>query len=80
MSPSKYVTKYPTLVEVEAADHRQICKWYRFLGSPGMSAIASGDFEEVCAAEAKIMNRIADRLKEFGGFTPEISKSLGWGS
>jgi hypothetical protein len=78
---------YPTLDEVNAADHYQVCKWYRFLPSPGMNAIEKSrahweppgpEFEEEIQREVVIMNRISDRLKEFGGFTPEISKSLGW--
>ena len=57
---------YPTLEQVNEADHYQICKWYRFLRS-------SENMEE-----AIIMKRIVERCNEFGGFTPEISKSLGW--
>jgi len=69
---------YPTLEQVNSASHYQICSWYRFLPSPGSRAIGRPDFEEVLNREAPIMDRIAERLKEFGGFTPEISKSLGW--
>ena len=69
---------YPTIEQVNAANHYQICSWYRFLESPGTRAIGKDNFQEVLEAEVKIMNRIAERLKEFGGFTPEISKSLGW--
>jgi len=58
---------YPTIEQVDVATHYQICGWWRFLKSPK-------DDKQV-----KIMNRIGERLKEFGGFTPEISKSLGWG-
>lgn len=68
----------PTLDEINAASHYQICSWYRFLPSPGSSAINKSNFREVLDAEAFLMNRIVERLKEFGGFTPEISKSLGW--
>jgi hypothetical protein len=57
----------------------QICKWWRFLKSPGMSAVGKPDAEEVREREAKIMERIQERLKEFGGFTPAISKAIGWG-
>jgi len=58
---------YPDTEQVEAASHYQICKWYRFLKSPTSDS------------QVKTMNRIIDRLKKFGGFTPEISKSIGWG-
>jgi DNA-binding ferritin-like protein len=43
-----------------------------------MHAIGKPNSEEVLNREAPIMDRIAERLKELGGFTPEISKSLGW--
>ena len=72
--------KYPTIEEVDAADHEQICYWYRFLESPGMSAINSSSevYETVSRKECEVMNRMSERLKEFGGFTPEISKKIGW--
>ena len=72
--------KYPTLEEVNAADRYQICRWWRFLPSPGMSSSkkSSAEFTKALDAEAPIMNQIAKRFKEMGGFTPEISKSIGW--
>jgi hypothetical protein len=57
---------YPTLEEVNSADRISICRWYRFLSSP--------DSKERTA----IMERIMERYKELGGFTPEISKEIGW--
>lgn len=69
---------YPTLEEVETASHRQICIWWRFLNSPGMSRIDFDDFKETLDKEVLIMNKIGEKLKEYGGFTPEISKSIGW--
>lgn len=78
---------YPTLDEVNAADHMQICRWYRFCGSPASAIInrpgkwtetRQVQADEATAREVPIMNRIAERLKEFGGFTPKISKALGW--
>lgn len=69
--------------QVNAADRYTICSWNRFLDSPGMAAINANKSSEECNAaidaEAIIMDRIVERLEEFGGFTPEISKSLGWG-
>jgi len=62
-----YDEKYPTMEEVEAADRQTICRWYRFLPSPGLNQKA-------------IMNRICERFKDMGGFNAEISKSLGWGN
>ena len=72
---------YPTLEQVEAATHYEICKWWRFLPSPGSSAIGDSDreyFDKTLARELKVMDKIKERLDHFGGFTPEISKSLGW--
>lgn len=74
---------YPTMEQVNEADHTQICRWYRFLPSPGTSGISEEDldrqnFAKALAAEAPILKRITERLKEFGGFTPEISKEVGW--
>jgi hypothetical protein len=70
--------KYPTIEEVEKASHIQICKWYRFLPSPGTQAIGTKYFDEVLIEETEIMNKITKRLSNFGGFTPEISKQIGW--
>jgi hypothetical protein len=69
---------YPTLEEVESADRYAICKWWRFLKSPGERAIGRPEFEEVLQKEKVVMDRIAERYKELGGMTPAISKSLGW--
>lgn len=74
------MNRYPTLDQVNAADHMQICRWHRFLPSPGESAIDTPEFEATLAEEVAVMNRIADRLHELGGFTPEISKAIGWGA
>lgn len=72
--------KYPTIEEVEAADRYELCRWARFLPSPGMSALEADpeDFQMLCDKEERINKRISERLKKMGGFTPEISKSLGW--
>ena len=71
---------YPTIIEVEEADQKQLCRWHRFLPSPGTRALDSTleNFEEICSREAKIMDRIEERFKEGGGFTPELSKEIGW--
>jgi len=55
-----------TVEEVEQADHEQICRWYRFLPSPQTDD------------ETKAMTRIVERFNELGGFTPELSKKIGW--
>ena len=69
---------YPTIEEVNSAGHVQICTWYRFLNSPGHSAIGFDNFEEVLKQEKVIMDRIFERYKEFGGMTPQVSKLIGW--
>ena len=69
---------YPTLDEVNAANRSQICCWVRFLKSPGAEAVGRADFHQVLDAEAAIMDLICKRLQELGGFTPEISKQIGW--
>ena len=56
---------YPTLQQVESADHTQICKWYRFL------PLAS------TPEEVDIMKAIVGRYKANGGMTVEISKRIG---
>jgi hypothetical protein len=69
---------YPTLEQVNEADHYDICKWWRLLPPPGVRSDGRLT-EEIQSKEIEIMNRIAERFKEFGGFTPEISKDIGWG-
>ena len=69
---------YPTLEEVETATRPEILRWYRFLRSPGLDAIDKPNFSEVIMKEARIMDRICARFKEVGGFTPELSKQIGW--
>ena len=57
---------YPTDQQVEAATHEELGYWARFLPSP------------MSEHELKVINRIAERFKEMGGFTPELSKKVGW--
>ncbi|GAG56035.1 unnamed protein product [marine sediment metagenome] len=56
----------PTLEEVEGASRKQICRWYRFLPSPKTDE------------EVEVINRIVERFNKYGGFTPELSKDIGW--
>ena len=60
--------EYPTLEAVEKANRFTICGWYRYLPSPNSKT----------EDQKKVMDRICERFKELGGFTPEISKKLGW--
>ena len=39
---------------------------------------SSAEFTKILEAEALIMDRINERFKEMGGFTPELSKQMGW--
>ena len=57
---------YPMLKEVEKGSHVDLCRWYRFLSSPKNSA------------QWEVMDRICQRFEELGGFTPAISKKIGW--
>ena len=57
---------YPTVSEVAAASHLEVCRWWRFLRSP-----ENDD-------QVAVMNAIAERFKAGGGMTPAISKRLGW--
>jgi len=58
--------KYPTLAQVATADREQLARWSRFLPSPS-------------PAESEIIHAIMDRFTALGGFTPELSKQIGWG-
>lgn len=60
--------KYPTMQEIEQADRIQLARWYRFL--------------PLARTEVDLMrtNRICERFGEMGGFTPAISKLIGWNS
>ncbi len=61
-----YYTNYPTKDVVNNSNHEQICRWYRFLPSP------------MNADETEIINIIVKKFKVMGGFTPELSKKIGW--
>lgn len=59
----RYKDKIDTLTRYE------MCKMWRF--APSGHLYFRGDYPE-------LYDHFAKRLKELGGFTPEISKSLGW--
>lgn len=61
-----YRRDFPTLEDVEKANHEQLARWYRFL--------PSGDTKE----QRKIQERISVRFKALGGMTPAISKKIGF--
>lgn len=70
--------KYPTIEQVKSADVIQLCKWTRFLPSPGANDIGEEEFKEAIKREAEVMDRILERQKELGGWTPYVSKLIGW--
>ncbi len=55
---------FPTLEQVNKADKEQLAKWYRFL---------LGTTDE----QRKTLRRVAQRLQELGGMSPELSKKIG---
>ncbi len=67
------------MAEVEEADHLQICKWYRFLPSPGTIAIGRSQevFQTMVKKERLIMDAISNKFLKGGGMSPEISKKIG---
>jgi len=56
---------FPTMQQVEEASHEQLARWHRFLPS-------ADDHDR------PVQSRIFTRFKEFGFFTPELSKKIGW--
>jgi len=62
----KWLKQYPAMEEVEKASHEQLCRYHRFLPSPSNED------------EIRILDMVEKRLHGFGGFTPEISKKIGW--
>lgn len=70
--------KYPTKEEVEKASHMELGRWKRFLESPGMSATGTVQFKRTLNIERAIMDRICVRFEQFGGWTPQLSKAIGW--
>jgi len=59
---------YPTLIEVDKADHVQICSWYRFLPSP------------ITKEQTNINNAIFKKYHDGGGMNTALSKAIGWGN
>lgn len=74
----KPLAPYPDLVAVETADKFQLARWMRFLPSPGEAAVGTAEFDTAFAQEAKVLEAIIARFAQSGGWTPEISKAVGW--
>jgi hypothetical protein len=72
-------SSYPTLDQVENADHEQICSWYRHLPSPGDGIdFDSDNYKEEIEKQVEIMKVICDKYKNGGGFNSTLSKKIGW--
>lgn len=72
---------YPTIEEVKKATYYQICNWYRHLKSPGSdlsNSLSNEEFSKRISEQTEVMNLICEKYKDGGGFTPELSKSIGW--
>jgi len=60
-------TKQVYLDEVNAMSHTELARLWRFADSSNPRV------------QGEVGSRLKDRLfKEFGGFTPAISKAIGW--
>lgn len=55
---------FPTMQQVEKASKENLARWYRFL-------LGTND------EQRKILQRVAKRLEQLGGMTPELSKKIG---
>lgn len=58
--------KCPTMEDVESADKLLLATWCRHL--------PIGTTLE----QLNIVNRVCERFNELGGWTPELSKQVGW--
>ena len=57
--------KFPTLDEVEQADLEQLARWWRFL-------------PPITEKQRTVMDVLVRRFRDLGGWTPELSKRVGW--
>lgn len=57
---------YPTLEQVDDAEHIELARWHRFLKSP------------TDESQSIVLDRISLRFKDLGGWTPSLSKAIGW--
>lgn len=72
--------RYPTMDEVEKADREKLARWYRFLPGPGSGTenMSMEDFHRILGEQSLVLNRICERFRDMGMFTPELSKLIGW--
>lgn len=74
---------YPTAHQVENASKAKLGAWLRFLPSPGMGVLVgqagdTNEFQALIDREQRILKRIQDRFDDLGGWTPALSKLIGW--
>ena len=67
---------YPTIEQVNKAEKLQLGKWVRLLPSPQVYPLLPGKDK---SEQALVMDRIIERFHtELRGWTPELSKQIGW--
>lgn len=73
-------SKYPDLDEINEASREQLARWMRFLPSPGTFAVGfdRSEFDRAMRWEVARLDRIVERFNEAGGWSPELSKKVGW--
>jgi hypothetical protein len=72
--------KYPDMGHVQTANRLKLAMWCRFLPSPGSAWIAKSPvvFDTEMAKESCILEAIRTRFNFLGGWSPAVSKKLGW--
>lgn len=71
--------KFPTDKQVDEADIVQLRRWHMHLPVPGFSGIPEGvEWVDQARAEQRILNRIEERIKELGGWSPLAMRSAQW--
>ena len=71
-----HTSEYPTIEDIDKADHEGLGYWVRYLKSPGVSAYESDNFADVLAMESAAMDLIMERFDSLGGWTPKVSKAV----
>lgn len=66
--------KYPTIEEIKKADRETICRWWRFLPTNWADKVTNYNSEKAF----KLRAALSEQYIKFGGFTPELSKKIGW--
>jgi len=71
---------YPTLKQVEAAEYKQICYWYRFLPSPGFRNPLKYQkpdlYTRLIHKQITVLKRIIEKFRAGGGMTLQIRQEL----